>query len=192
MLVCRIKDEFVRKPIFLSCYWLFEFESCVHIERTFFSIASSSTNKSSQCFGLIGWWRSYVNVFLVCLAVFVQPNIYIPFCTIGADWFAIKLGLWNNVRWKAVDSNHHWKPKLCFICLDLCSDLIRLPLMRTNELNLWKINRRKQLTIHIPYRVRGTFPKKCHFRNSLKQPNILNFWKTSSKAYNTEVFEAST
>ena len=147
MLVCRIKDEFVRKPIFLSCCWLFEFESCIHIEWTFFSIASSSTNKSSQCFGLIGWWRSYVNEFLVCLTVFVQLNIYMPFGTIGIDSFGIKLILWNNKRRKAVDSNHHWKSKLSFICLDLCSDLIRLPLKRTNELNLWKINRRTPLNL---------------------------------------------
>ena len=136
----RIKAEFMRKLIYQSCCWSFEFKSCFHVEWTFFSIASFSINKNTQCFGLIGWWRGYVNVFFACFTIFVELDTDKPFCTIGIDSFAIKTILWNNERRKVFDANHNWKPKLSFICLDLCSDLIRLPLKRTNELNLWKIN----------------------------------------------------
>ena len=131
IIFCGIKVEFLRKLIFPNCSWLHEFEGCPHIEGTFFLIASFSTNRNTQCFGLIDWWRSYKNIGLTCLTVFVQPNPYIPFGTISSDSSAIKLSLWNNERRKVFDANHQLKSS--FICGNLCSNLIRLALKSSNE-----------------------------------------------------------
>ena len=113
----RIKAEFMRKLIYQSCCWSFEFKSCFHVEWTFFSIASNSTNKSTQSFGLIGWWRSYINAFLARLTIFVQLDPDIPFCIIEIDGYTIVFGFWSD-EWRKmfnVNQNRKFDSAICWL-----------------------------------------------------------------------------
>ena len=121
IILCRTNAEFFRKLIFPSYSWLVEFEGCVNIEWTFFSIASFSTENSSQSFGLIGWWRSYVNVFLVCLAVFVEINLDKPFSITEIDGYTLVFGFWSH-KWMEilnVDQNRKFDSAMCWLLQNL-------------------------------------------------------------------------
>ena len=113
--IFRIKADFFWKSHFPGLCWSFELKSCLHIEWTFISIASTSTKKNSQSFRLISWSRSYANVSFTCLTAFVQLNLDKPFCIIEIDGNTLIVGLWSDEWMEIFNQNRKLDSALCWL-----------------------------------------------------------------------------